>query len=225
MQNPDLPRIHGEVSVTIVRHNDDDSGAGDEDSDAEENTGLDLSIGKTRRSDEHEVSSSEQPPISVADMYSRLPFATANPFLNTPGFPFFGGILPPPPTSVEKSIAEQLLKLTTAVTNLPRPPVTVSSLPSVIPSVTSDVHQKNSPPASSLSSPYSVLSAMLGHAPFQPAFPGMAPGLLPTTPTPQSGTSLSSKDSDSSPPNLGNLFSLLKYEVTSKLILLSASSI
>ncbi len=213
---PDLPRIHGEVSVTIVRHNDDDSGAGDDDSDAEENTGLDLSIGKTRRSDEHEVSSSEPTSSSAslsaaADLYSRLPFGAGNPFLNTSGFPFFGGLpLPPPvPTSVEKSIAEQLLKLTTAVSGLPRPPMTVASVPTVISSIQSDLHQKNSPPTSSLSSPYSVLSAMLGHAPFQPAFPGMAPGLLPTTPTPQSGTSLSSKDSsDSSPPNLGNFFNI-----------------
>ena len=202
----DLPRIHGEVSVTIVRHTDDDSGAGDDDSDAEENTGLDLSIGKsTRRSDEHEVTSSEQPPMSAADIYSRLPFGAGNPFLNTTGFPFFGGVIPSaPPTSIEKSIAEQLLKLTTAVTGLPRPPVTVSSISAPISSVSAEMqqHQKPAMPNSSLSSPYSVLSAMLGHAPFQPAFPGMA--LLPSTPTPQSGTSLSSKDSDSSPPNLGN---------------------
>lgn len=126
----DLPRIHGEVSVTIVRHTDDDSGAGDDESDQEETTGLDLSIGKSRRSDdshrsttgdEHEVSSSETAgSVGSTELYSRLPFATSNPFLSSSNFPFFTGMIPTPPTSVEKSIAEQLLKLTTAVTGLPR---------------------------------------------------------------------------------------------------------
>ena len=197
----DLGRIHGEVSVTIVRHNDDDSGAGDEDTDAEENTGLDLSIGKSRRNEDHEVTSSAPP----HDLYSRLPFAAGHPFQ---GFPFFGGLpLPPPvPTSVEKSIAEQLLKLTTAVSGLPRPPVTVPSIQSVIPSIQApELPQKSSPPGSSLSSHYSVLSAMLGHAPYQPAFPG----LLPSTPVPQPASHVSSKDSDSSPPNLGNWSSIV----------------
>jgi len=200
--HPDLPRIHGEVSVTIVRHNDDDSGAGDDDTDGEETTGLDLSIGKSRRNDDLEVSSSAGP----AELYSRLPFATGSPFT---GFPFFGGLpLPPPvPTSVEKSIAEQLLKLTTAVSGLPRPPVTVSSVPPVIPSIPPpELQQKSSPQTSSLSSPFSVLSAMLGHAPYQPAFPG----LLPNAPVPQPGTPASNKEPESSPPNLGNIFHQLK---------------
>jgi uncharacterized C2H2 Zn-finger protein len=209
----EVPRLHGEVSVTIVRHNDDDSGAGDDDTDGEENTGLDLSMGRSRRSDENEVTSTA---AAGAELYSRLPFAAGSPF---PGFPFFP--LPPPvPTSVEKSIAEQLLKLTTAVSGLPRPPVTVSSVPPVIPSIPAvDLQPKSSPPTSSLSSPYSVLSAMLGHAPFQPAFPGMAPGLLPTTPVPQSGSSISSKDSsDSSPPNLG----IVRFPFVSSILVLQS---
>ena len=192
----DVGRIHGEVSVTIVRHTDDDSGAGDDDSDGEETTGLDLSIGKSRHRDDHEVTSSAGP----ADLYSRLPFAAGSPF---PGFPFFSG-LPLPPTSVEKSIAEQLLKLTTAVSGLPpRPPVQVPSVPPVMASIPApELQVKSVPPASSLSSPYSVLSAMLGHAPYQPAFPG----LLPSAPVPQAGVPASNKETESSPPNLGKSF-------------------
>ena len=179
-------QIRGEVNVTIVptrplSRRSDDSG------DAEEN-GLDLSMGKNRRSgddeDENQVSTTAK-----EEYRSGISIASSTRF---PAFPFpFGGILPPvpppppPPPGADQSLTEHLLKLTAA--GLPPPPPSALVPPAPPPARIEDLTAKplqavtsslsNLPSTSS--HPYTVLSAMLGKPPYQPVFPSMANGIFP----------------------------------------------
>ena len=173
--SPPPSQIRGEVSVTIVSQAREDAEEESE-NEASENAGLDLSISKRRNSDsEPEVSTTNRPHLTrvTPDFYSRLalpplphpppppPHHSAPPPPHLP-FPF----LPPIPPGTDPTLAEHLLKLASLQQRaggvLPPPP----ELPK--------------PPTSS---PYTVLSAMLGHPPPNPhhyptVFPGM-PGVFP----------------------------------------------
>ena len=177
---PPGSQIRGEVSVTIVGAQPSE----DENSDNEaENAGLDLSITKRRSSEsEQEVTTTNRTHIThvtpASDFYSRLALAPPPhphppppphpPHHSLPApphhlpFPF----LPPIPPGADPSLAEHLLKLASLQQrvggvmppDLPKPPT---------------------------SSPYTVLSAMLGHHPPPPTphhyptvFPGM-PSVFP----------------------------------------------
>ena len=164
----------------------DDSGG-----DPEEN-GLDLSMGKKRRSgdddeDENHVSTTAKDEYVNGDgVGSNLPVVSAASAPPFPTFPFpFGGILPPVPPGTDPSLTEHLMKLTAA--GLPPPPPSPSTSVAAPPppriedltakplqAVTSSL---NLPSTSS--HPYTVLSAMLGKAPYQPVFPGMGNGIFP----------------------------------------------
>jgi uncharacterized Zn-finger protein len=164
---PPHHQIRGEVSVTIVGRGDSDR----DDSDNEaEPAGLDLSIGKRRNSDEHEVTTSGGHGLGghhqhhLSDLYSRLPL----PPPHHAAFPF--PFLPPLHPGADPTLAEHLLKLAGLQHSrgglLSHPP------PDVLPKIPT-------------TSPYTVLSAMLGHhTPLYPTvFPGMPP-VFPTTPNP-----------------------------------------
>lgn len=156
--SPPPTQIRGEVSVTIMGA----ANSGDE-SDSEP-AGLDLSIGRRRHSDEHEVSTTAR----VPELYNRLPLPPPLPH-HLP-LPF----LPPLPPGTDPALAEHLLKLATlnrgGVLAPPPPPPELPKTPTT--------------------SPYTVLSAMLGHPPphYPTVFPGM-PSVFPgghasTTPVP-----------------------------------------
>merc|ERR1719367_2258058 len=173
---PPPSQIRGEVSVTIVAQPSEDES---ENEAASENAGLDLSITKRRSSEsEQEVTTTNRTHIThvtpATDFYSRLALAPPPPPPPPPHhslpapphhlpFPF----LPPIPPGADPSLAEHLLKLASLQQRvggvLPLPP----DLPK--------------PPTSS---PYTVLSAMLGHPPPNPhhhyptVFPGM-PSVFP----------------------------------------------
>ncbi len=127
------------------------------DNEAEPAAGLDLSISKRRNSDEHEVTSTRQSHPAL-DLYGRLALAAPHPPHHLP-FPF----LPPLHHGADPGLAEHLLKLASLQGRGP-PPLELAKPPS--------------------SSPYTVLSAMLGHhAPPNPhhyptVFPGM-PSVFP----------------------------------------------
>ena len=167
---PPPSQIRGEVSVTIVgggAHSDAES-----DNEEAEN-GLDLSISKRRNSDEHEVSTTATQLPSPADFYGRLhALPPPAPHHLPPPFPF----LPPlPPGAAEHhpALAEHLLKLASLQPRGPLPPPP--------PPAPADLAKGPN------SSPYTVLSAMLGHhtpSHFPTVFPGM-PSVFPST----SGTS------------------------------------
>ena len=158
--SPPPTQIRGEVSVTIMGAANT---SGDE-SDSEP-AGLDLSIGRRRHSDEHEVSTTAR---SVPELYNRLPLPPPPPH-HLP-FPF----LPPLPPGTDPALAEHLLKLAT----LNRPGV-LPPAPPPPPEL----------PKTPTTSPYTVLSAMLGHPPphYPTVFPGMPSvfpgGHAPTVPT------------------------------------------
>ena len=157
---PPPSQIRGEVSVTIVGGG---GGAHSDDSDNEAENGLDLSISKRRNSDEHEVSTTAHP----SDFYGRLalpPHHPAPPHHQLPPpFPFLPP-LPPGAADHHPALAEHLLKLASLQPRGPLPP------PPELPKVPN-------------SSPYTVLSAMLGHhttSHFPTVFPGM-PSVFPST--------------------------------------------
>ena len=159
---PSSTQIRGEVSVTIVGGS---SQSGDESDNEAEPAGLDLSISRRRNSDEHEVSTTHphshhlNPPV---DFYGRLALAAAPPPSHPLPFPF----LPPLPPGTDPSLAEHLLKLASLQQRtagvLPPPPPPPHDLPK--------------PPTSS---PYTVLSAMLGHhaPPVPHCYPTVFPGM------------------------------------------------
>ena len=169
---PPLPtsggQIRGEVSVTIV------GGSNSEDSDENEagENGLDLSISKRRNSDEHEVSTTANTSSQLPDFYGRLPPHLQPPsaphhHLPVPPFPFLPP-LPPGAADHHPALAEHLLKLASLHprAGIP-PPIPPPELPKAGPN----------------SSPYTVLSAMLGHhttSHFPTVFPGM-PSVFPST--------------------------------------------
>ncbi len=172
--------IRGEVSVTIVGGH---GGHSDAESDAEEEeTGLDLSISKRRNSDEHEVSTSNQhlsrhthKPQSPlpSDLYKRLPGLPGAPggFPGTPasipGFPFPFPLPPVTPGGADPAHAELLLRLARGGAPAPSP---IHELPKV---------------SAPTTSPYTVLSAMLGHhTPYPTVFPGMPPVFPSSAPNP-----------------------------------------
>jgi uncharacterized C2H2 Zn-finger protein len=180
-------QIRGEVSVTIMPTRP--LSRSDDSEDQEEN-GLDLSIGKGRRGgrrrdddDENHVTTTAKEEAYTNGL-NHMPIAP--PF---PHFPFFGGLLPPVPPGTDPVLTEHLMKLTAAgLPPLPLPPgvMPTAVLPPLPPPRPSDLSAKPSPPsASSLSSlpttshPYTVLSAMLGQPPYQPLFPGMANSIFP----------------------------------------------
>ena len=166
--SPPPTQIRGEVSVTIMGAN-----SGDE-SDSEP-AGLDLSIGKRRHSDEHEVSTTAGGHPYPHELYTRLPLPPPPPH-HLP-FPF----LPPLPPGTDPALAEHLLKLATIHRGgvLAPPPPPPPELPK--------------PPTTS---PYTVLSAMLGHHPaphYPTVFPGM-PSVFPTGHAPSTPRPLSVKE-------------------------------
>ena len=182
---PPMPQggqIRGEVSVTIVG-----GGSNSEDSDHEGSgeNGLDLSISKRRNSDEHEVSTSSHPASQLSDFYGRLPpIPPPAPHHHLPVAPF--PFLPPLPPGVASdhphpALAEHLLKLASLH---PRGPLPPPIPPPELPKVPGGGGGANS-------SPYTVLSAMLGHhttSHFPTVFPGM-PSVFPSTSSVPAGTS------------------------------------
>lgn len=199
--SPPHSEIRGEVSVTIV----DAQHSGDESDNEAEPAGLDLSISKRRNSDEHEVSTTASAPsaAAAADFYGRLALGhppSVPPPHHLP-FPF----LPPLPAGTDPALAEHLLKLASLQgrglpPDLPKPPT---------------------------SSPYTVLSAMLGHhAPPAPHhYPTVFPG-MPTVFPSAAAVAAAAAASSSSPiaastsikeePSLGNVtgsFWKKKYDV------------
>ncbi len=175
---PMTTQIRGEL--TIVGPSDD--------SDDQEETGLDLSLKRKEEelhrattttggssSDENEVSTTVPPP--PPPMTARPPVG-ASPF---PPFPFFGGLLPPPPHvrqgAADPALAEHLMKLS-GLPVPPPPPPPLSAPPPQQDKSSSSLAAAAA--AAAATNPYTVLSAMLGHHPppptfHQPVFPGMAP--------------------------------------------------
>jgi uncharacterized Zn-finger protein len=159
---PSSSQIRGEVSVTIVSP----SGVIDNESDneAEPAAGLDLSIGKRRNSDsEQEVTTTASPLHPSHDgFYGRLPLPAPHPHPHLP-FPF---LAPLHPGTADPAIAEHFLKLASLHQQQQRlPPPPPPSAPHELPKT---------------SSPYTVLSAMLGHS--TPHYPTVFPGMPPVFP-------------------------------------------
>lgn len=149
--SPPPGQIRGEVQVTIV----------DNESEDEEEAGLDLTISK-RRNSEEEVSSTaapppNPPPPNVSDFYSRLALPPVPPTVPSHHLPF--PFLPPLPPGTDPALTEHLLKLAS---------LQQRNLSEI----------KTAPPTSS---PYTVLSAMLGHPP--PPTPHHYPTVFPGMPT------------------------------------------
>ena len=162
--SPPPSQIRGEVSVTIVSQPSED---GDEESDNEAPAGLDLSISKRRNSDsEQEVTTTNRSHIThmtpANDFYGRLALAPppfpppqhSAPHPHHLPFPF----LPPIPPGTDPTLAEHLLKLASLQQRA------AGILPPELPK----------PPTSS---PYTVLSAMLGHRPTPHHYPNVFPGM------------------------------------------------
>jgi predicted HicB family RNase H-like nuclease len=167
--SPPPSQIRGEVSVTIVSQARED-GEEESENEAAENAGLDLSISKRRNSDsEPEVSTTNRPHLTrvtpASEFYSRLalaphlphpPHPHQHPAPPPPHLPF--PFLPPIPPGTDPTLAEHLLKLASLQQRAS------GVLPPELPK----------PPTSS---PYTVLSAMLGHPPTPHHYPTVFPGM------------------------------------------------